>query len=63
MHPIVNTNQCKSRGESMNELKYITQQDYHWWLNDCPIKWIKQEDNITSQTITFYLPLEDKNDD
>jgi hypothetical protein len=45
----------------MNELKYITQQDYHWWLNDCPIKWIKDEDNITTQTITFHLPLEDTN--
>ena len=47
----------------MKQLKYITPQFYHQWLNDCPIKWIKQEDNITSQTITFYLPLEDKNDD
>ena len=42
----------------MNNLKYITPQFYHQWLNDCPVKWIKQEDNITSQTITFYLPLE-----
>ena len=42
----------------MNNLKYITPQFYHQWLEDCPVKWIKQEDNITTQTIKFFLPLE-----
>ena len=44
----------------MNNLKYITPEFYHNWLNDCPIKWERIEDNITTQTIKFFLPLEDE---
>ena len=46
------------RNESMNQLKYITPQFYHQWLEDCPIKWERIGDDITTQTIKFYLPLE-----
>ena len=42
----------------MNKLKYITPQFYHNWLEDCPIRWERIEDNVTSQTIKFFLPLE-----
>ena len=42
----------------MKQLKYITPQFYHQWLEDCPIKWERIEDNITTQTIKFFLPLE-----
>ena len=45
----------------MKQLKYTTPEFYHNWLNDCLVKWIKQEDNILTQTITFHLPLEDTN--
>ena len=44
----------------MNNLKYITPQFYHQWLEDCPIKWERIEDDITTQTIKFYLPLEEE---
>ncbi len=43
----------------MNSLKYITPQFFHYWLNDCPVKWIKEKDNITTVTITFQLPIEE----
>ena len=42
----------------MKQLKYITPQFYHQWLEDCPIRWERIEDNVTSQTIKFFLPLE-----
>ena len=56
---LINTNQCKSRGESMNKLKYITPQFYHQWLVDCPVKWERIEDDILTQTIKFTLPIEE----
>jgi len=43
----------------MTNLKYITPQFFHYWLNDCPVKWIKEKDNITTVTITFQLPIEE----
>ena len=42
----------------MKQLKYITLQFYHQWLEDCPIRWERIEDNVTTQTIKFFLPLE-----
>jgi len=43
----------------MKQLKYITPEFFHHWLNDCPVKWIKESDNITTVTITFQLPIEE----
>ena len=57
MYWIVYTNQCKSRGESMNNLKYITPEFFHNWLNDCPVKWERIEDNVDEISIKFYLPI------
>ena len=44
----------------MNSLKYITPQFFHYWLNDCPVKWERIEDNILTQTIKFTLPIEEE---
>ena len=42
----------------MNSLKYITPQFFHYWLNDCPVKWERIEDDITTVSYKFFLPLE-----
>ena len=42
----------------MTNLKYITPEFYYRWLEDCPVKWERIEDNVTTQTIKFFLPLE-----
>ena len=42
----------------MNKLKYITPQFFHYWLNDCPVKWERIGDDITTVSYKFYLPLE-----
>ena len=42
----------------MKQLKYITPQFFHNWLNDCPVKWERIEDDITTVSIKFFLPLE-----
>ena len=42
----------------MNNLKYITPQFFHYWLNDCPVKWERIEDDITTVSYKFFLPLE-----
>ena len=46
----------------MKQLKYITPEFFHNWLNDCPVKceWI--EDNVDEISIKFFLPLEEEND-
>ena len=46
----------------MNNLKYITPEFFHYWLNDCPVKWERIEDDITTVSIKFFLPLEEEND-
>ena len=46
----------------MNKLKYITPEFFHQWLNDCPVKWERIEDDITTVSIKFFLPLEEEND-
>ena len=43
----------------MNSLKYITPQFFHYWLNDCPVKWERIEDDITTVSYKFYLPIEE----
>ena len=43
----------------MTNLKYITPEFYHQWLNDCPVKWERIEDDILTQTIKFTLPIEE----
>jgi len=43
----------------MTELKYIRPEFYHQWLEDCPVKWERIDDNLITQTIRFTLPLED----
>ena len=43
----------------MNNLKYITPQFYHRWLEDCPVKWERIEDNVDEISIKFYLPIEE----
>ena len=42
----------------MNNLKYITPQFFHYWLNDCPVKWERIGDDITTVSYKFFLPLE-----
>ena len=42
----------------MKQLKYITPEFYHRWLEDCPVKWERIEDDITTVSYKFYLPLE-----
>ena len=42
----------------MNKLKYITPQFFHYWLNDCPVKWERIGDDITTVSYKFFLPLE-----
>ena len=42
----------------MNSLKYITPQFFHYWLNDCPVKWERIDDDITTVSYKFFLPLE-----
>ena len=42
----------------MKQLKYITPQFFHYWLNDCPVKWERIGDDITTVSYKFYLPLE-----
>jgi len=44
----------------MKQLKYITPEFYHRWLNDCPVKWERIEDDILTQTIKFTLPIEEE---
>ena len=46
----------------MKQLKYITPQFFHNWLNDCPVKWERIEDNVDEISIKFFLPLEEEND-
>jgi len=46
----------------MNNLKYITPEFFHNWLNDCPVKWERIEDNVDEISIKFFLPLEEEND-
>ena len=41
----------------MNNLKYITPEFFHNWLNDCPVKWERIEDNIDEISIKFFLPI------
>ena len=41
----------------MNNLKYITPEFFHNWLNDCPVKWERIEDNVDEISIKFYLPI------
>ena len=43
----------------MNKLKYITPQFFHYWLNDCPVKWERIDDDITTVSYKFYLPIEE----
>ena len=42
----------------MNNLKYITPEFFHYWLNDCPVKWERIGDDITTVSYKFFLPLE-----
>ena len=42
----------------MKQLKYITPQFFHYWLNDWPVKWERIGDDITTVSIKFFLPLE-----
>ena len=42
----------------MNKLKYITPQFFHYWLNDCPVRWERIGDDITTVSYKFFLPLE-----
>ena len=44
----------------MKQLKYITPEFFHNWLNDCPVKWERIEDDILTQTIKFTLPIEEE---
>ena len=46
----------------MNKLKYITPQFFHYWLNDCPVKWERIGDDITTVSIKFFLPIEEEID-
>ena len=43
----------------MKQLKYITPQFFHYWLNDCPVKWERIDDDITTVSYKFYLPIEE----
>ena len=42
----------------MKQLKYITPEFFHNWLNDCPVKWERIGDDITTVSYKFFLPLE-----
>ena len=44
----------------MTNLKYITPEFYHRWLEDCPVKWERIDDDIFTQTIKFTLPIEEE---
>ena len=46
----------------MKELKYITPEFFHNWLNDCPVKWERIEDNVDEISIKFFLPIEEEYD-
>ena len=46
----------------MKQLKYITPQFFHYWLNDCPVKWERIEDNVDEISIKFFLPIEEEYD-
>ena len=41
----------------MKQLKYITPEFFHNWLNDCPVHWERIEDNVDEISIKFYLPI------
>ena len=38
-------------------IKVYYTQFFHYWLNDCPVKWERIDDDITT-VIKFFLPLE-----
>ena len=44
----------------MNNLKYITPEFFHNWLNDCPVHWERIEDNVDEISIKFFLPIEEE---
>jgi len=44
----------------MTNLKYITPEFYHRWLEDCPVKWERIDDDVLTQTIKFSLPIEEE---
>ena len=46
----------------MKQLKYITPEFFHNWLNDCPVKWERIEDNVDEISIKFFLPIEEEYD-
>ena len=46
----------------MKQLKYITPEFFHNWLNDCPVKWERIEDNVDEISIKFFLPIEEEID-
>jgi hypothetical protein len=46
----------------MTNLKYITPEFYHRWLEDCPVKWERIDDDVLTQTIKFSLPIEEEVD-
>ena len=46
----------------MNNLKYITPEFFHNWLNDCPVHWERIEDNVDEISIKFFLPIEEEID-
>ena len=52
----------QSTPQSMKQLKYITPEFFHNWLNDCPVHWERIEDNVDEISIKFFLPLEEEND-
>ena len=46
----------------MKQLKYITPEFFHNWLNDCPVKWERIEDNVDEISSDLDLELVDLND-
>ena len=46
----------------MKQLKYITPEFFHNWLNDCPVHWERIEDNVDEISIKFFLPIEEEID-